>query len=63
MESNFIVKVFNPITGQLGQEKLFNNLAEAIEFKNSETTWGYPAKVYRFVEFHEVNPSFVEEVC
>ena len=61
-EINFIVKVYNPYTGELGGEKFFSNLAEAIEFKNSETTWGYPAKVYRLVEFQEVDPSFVEEV-
>ena len=53
-EINFIVKVYNPYTGELGGEKFFSNLAEAIEFKNSETTWGYPAKVYHLVEFHEV---------
>jgi len=52
--SSFVVKVFNPITGELGAEKLFDNLVDAIEFKNSETSYGYPAKVYRFVEFHEV---------
>jgi hypothetical protein len=54
MESNFIVKVYNPVTGLLGQEKLFNNLVDAIEFKNKEEEWGYPTKCFRFVEFNEV---------
>jgi len=52
--SSFVVKVFNPITGELGAERLFENLVDAIEFKNNETSYGYPAKVYHFVEFHEV---------
>jgi len=60
--TNFVVKVFSPVSGELGQEKLFSNLAEAIEFKLSEGEYGYPCKVYRLVEFQEVDPSFVEEV-
>ena len=52
---SFVVKVFSPVSGELGQEKFFSNLTEAIEFKLSEQEWGYPCKVYRLVEFNEVS--------
>lgn len=54
MGSNFIVKVSNPRAGGGWAERLFDNLVDAIEFKNQEISYGYSAKVYRFVEFNEV---------
>ena len=55
METNFIVKVFSPVSGELGCEKYFKNLIEAIEYKISEAHYGHVAKIYHLVEFQEVS--------
>jgi len=54
-ETSFIVKVFSPVSGELGCEKLFSNLVEAIEYKIAESHAGGDVKIYHLVEFEEVS--------